>query len=371
MIPTRERCQEIIKNNECFYCTSTTVNGFEVEMYDYRLASYKDFKDNDAFELRGLTFVKNGDRWYRNIALQKFFNLGQNEDWYYDDVKHKTIQRVQNKEDGSLITLVSFPEGPVRAKSKMSFESEQAKMAQEIYDTNENYRRLKAFCDFSGLTPIFELVSPFNQIVLDYAQTDLVILQIRKSASGEYLGPDRMNKICEEFKIPNTRDLIPETLEYYIDAKRTMKGIEGWVITLDDGQMLKVKTDEYLSLHGILTELRIDNIIEMTLNETIDDALAVATGEKRVFIIDVMERTIEKFNILVRDYLDLRRMYFNDFNENRKEFALEHKDKPMFGWVMRTLESDYKEVPQVSKKAVKEYILKQTNSLSKAKEFLG
>jgi hypothetical protein len=54
---TREECQNIVNNSEAFYCTETTVDGFKVELYDYRLAGLTDFTENNAFELRGLCFV--------------------------------------------------------------------------------------------------------------------------------------------------------------------------------------------------------------------------------------------------------------------------------------------------------------------------
>ena len=65
-LPTREECQELVKNTEVFYCTKRNVNGFEVELYDYRLASFGDFVNNNAFELRGLCFVNNNGTWERN-----------------------------------------------------------------------------------------------------------------------------------------------------------------------------------------------------------------------------------------------------------------------------------------------------------------
>jgi hypothetical protein len=32
-LPTREECQELVKNTEVFYCTKRNVNGFEVELW--------------------------------------------------------------------------------------------------------------------------------------------------------------------------------------------------------------------------------------------------------------------------------------------------------------------------------------------------
>ena len=77
-LPTRERCQEIVNSTEAFYYTQRNIYGYNVELYDYRLASFGDFVNNEAWELRGLCFVQdeNGD-WHRNILMNKFFNLNE------------------------------------------------------------------------------------------------------------------------------------------------------------------------------------------------------------------------------------------------------------------------------------------------------
>lgn len=177
---TRDEAKAIVEKSEAFYVVETVVEGYKVEMYNYRLATYDDFKDNDAWEMRGLTFVYNPefDKWERHIALNKFFNVNQVPDWQYDDLKDKTVVNVQDKLDGSLISFVRFPNGVWRAKSKMSFISEQAKMAQNIFDKNRNVRDLVEVLD--GGYCFFELTSPFNQIVVSYEETLLSLLD-RKS----------------------------------------------------------------------------------------------------------------------------------------------------------------------------------------------
>lgn len=187
-LPTREQCQEIVKNSETFYCTETEVQGFKVEMYDYRLASFTDFEDNNAYELRGLTFIYNPETstWERNILMNKFFNINQTVNWMYDDVKDKQIVRVQDKLDGSIISFVKFPNGKVLAKSKMSFTSEQAKMAQEVYDNSEKLREFIHKCVNLNKTPIFEMIGFSNQIVLEYDKDELILLQIRCNVTGKY-----------------------------------------------------------------------------------------------------------------------------------------------------------------------------------------
>ena len=75
---TKEECDLIVEKSEAFYRADREVEGCNVAIYDYRLASLSDFVDNKAFELRGLCFVEqeNGS-WQRNLLMQKFFNIGQ------------------------------------------------------------------------------------------------------------------------------------------------------------------------------------------------------------------------------------------------------------------------------------------------------
>jgi hypothetical protein len=113
--------------------------------------------------------------------------------WMYEDVKDKKITRVQNKEDGSIISFVKIG-GKVRAKSKMSFESEQAVMAQKVYDTSETMNQFVQDCLYADITPIFELVSPENQIVLEYQETKLILLQVR-SNDGMYFDKEEIKQL--------------------------------------------------------------------------------------------------------------------------------------------------------------------------------
>lgn len=192
-LKTRDECQEIVKASDVFYCTETTVQGFKVEMYDYRLASYEDFYpnglDEDNFlELRGLTFVynPNTDVWERHLALTKFFNLNQCSGVMFEDLKDEKIINIQDKRDGSMITFIKLPNGNIVAKTKMSFISQQAVAAQEIYQNIDGI-----FCFVNSMidthTCIFEYTSFKNQIVLNYETAELRLLQVRCNTSGEYV----------------------------------------------------------------------------------------------------------------------------------------------------------------------------------------
>jgi len=370
---TRDMCRDIVKKTDSFFVTETVINGYKVEMYSYRLVKYEDFKNNNAFELRGLTFVYNDKtmEWERNILLNKFFNINENEDYMLNKVKDKKIIRVQEKYDGSILSFIKFPDGSIRAKSKMSFESTQAVLAQEIYDNDKNLREFISYCFNNNLVPVFELIGYKNTVVLNYdVSSELVLLQVRDS-NGNYVNLDSNDIKKYEIKTSNYFQKM-YTLEELLELKKTEENIEGWVVTFEDGQMAKIKTDWYIAKHGLISEIREDNIIKLILNEEIDDILSEldSKSEKYKEVIRIQEKIDKNFNELVIEFKELRRKYFQDSNENRKEFAINNKNNILFSYVIKTLNTSFRDVEKTAEEGVKQYILKQCNGLNNSKSYL-
>ena len=373
-LPTREQCQAIVAAGDTFFCEEKLINGFKVELYSYRLANYSDFDKLDAYELRGLCFIydPNTEQWNRNILLDKFFNYAQVIGWMPADLDDLPIVRVQDKLDGSVISFVKFPDGSVRAKSKMSFDSEQAQLAQRVYTTDLNIQNAVLRSFFNNETLIFELTSPLNPIVVDYQETNLILLQVRSNDTGQYCLDLEPYKSYYRVKTP-----LPSTLslQELLALKASNKdNIEGWVVTFANGKMAKVKTDHYLSLHGLIgpDAYRENLLIKTIVNDSIDDVLAaLPEGPKKERIQTLTTQVQHKYNSLVVDFKTLRYAYFNVFNEDRKAFALRYsKATPVFGYVMKTLNTSFRDVEQTASKAIKELILKRTKSLTDAKEWL-
>lgn len=374
-LKTRDECQTIVKSTEAFYCTETIVQGFKVEMYDYRLASYEDFKKYEAWELRGLTFIYNPltDEWERHIVLQKFFNCNQTENYMYNDLINHKILNVQDKRDGSMITFVELPNDNIVAKSKMSFISPQAIAANELYLKDVNLQEFIKNTIKEKATVIFELTSPHNQIVLEYWDTTLHVLQIRERF-GHYINIVSSNVLEDLFGVNVTQTLSDDyyNLDILLKKKEVLADIEGWVITTPH-ELYKIKTDWYMQMHGLVTEkIRENLLIKTVLDKNIDDVLAqIPNGEKKDFIKNVEKKVNEKFNHLVVEFKELRRKYFQDFNENKKKFAIKHSKDIMFKQVNGTLCTSFRDIEQTAEKQVKQHIEKQTLKLEKAIAWLN
>jgi T4 RnlA family RNA ligase len=301
-IPTFDECLEIVKKNESFTHRVRDVDGQKVSVFDYLMASYPDFKnpidnsDIEAFELRGLCFTHNedGSIHRRYILLHKFFNLNQCNSYQYDDFKTNKVIQVMDKMDGSIIRFIQLANGKIVSKSKTFFGNDQSMMADEIYSTNSNLQNFVKETLDNNLCAIFELTSPKNRIVVSYNTTKLTLLQLRDENTGEYLDIYN-NDLVKKYKIDTVVKEFNLELDYYIEQRKTLENKEGWILIFDNGMMVKIKTEWYCNLHGLLTDYlsKENQIMKMILDSTIDDALSkMDINDERKPLIEVLVKKV-------------------------------------------------------------------------------
>ena len=376
-LPSYEDCIKIVQSSDAFYKKEDVINNQKVVIFDYRLASISDFKDNNAFELRGLTFVQDkSGNWKRFILLNKFFNVGETLGWEIDTLNRLKITEVSKKEDGSIISFIPFDDNTIRTKSKTSFISDQAKMAQNIIDKNLNLCRSIRILINRGLTPIFELVSPFNQIVVNYDKTELILLQIRDNETGRYLDKKELYLIIKLFSFDDEplfklakREENTQDLNYWLNEKKTNKeDIEGWVLTFDNGKKAKIKTDLYFEKHHLIgpDAFRENTLITSILNDNIDDIIScLQEGEKKNFVNDISNKVMKFFNSEMKNIINILN---KEKHKSRKEIALDYRNLYSFGIIMKNINSVINE--KNIEDELKNLIKKKTKSLKNAQEFL-
>jgi len=214
---------------------------------------------------------------------------------------------------------------------------------------------------------IFELVSPRNRIVLEYPKTELILTQIRCEKTGSYKNVYD-HELVSKYKVKTSQSEEVLPLDEYVQNSEIIENKEGWVLTLENGQMLKIKTKWYRELHGLLTEslVRENKIIEMILNETVDDALSSLKEDdmRRVYTNQIQEALNFLLKNKLKELIELRISY----NGNRKEFAMKNYKNPLFFVVSKILDKDdYEDF--IYKKLV-EYYLDQNRRLMAAKDFV-
>lgn len=367
---SREFYKNVVGKSNSFYFLERDVMGYKCEIYNYKNSTYEDFKNNDAFEMRGLTFVYDGMYWKKYFALNKFFNINETSTCEYSELKNQEIMYVQEKLDGSMISFIKFPNGIVRAKSKTSFESEQAIMANKCYESSEYLKRFVDEAMERNLNPIFELTSHLNQIVVKYDETKLTLLHVRDSL-GTYFTSDELGEIKQEYGIPVVNVSKYNDLEELINVKNSStKDIEGYVVTFSSGQMVKIKTNTYIEKHGIISDIRENEIIRLIIDDKIDDVVSLLTinSEKRRYVESLITLICTHYLDVLEEILTISRMMVG---KTRKEMVFLIRDSKWFHIVMKTHGMELSDLDYNVDEFVKTFIKKSTNKLSDAKNYIS
>jgi len=371
-LPTYEECREMCDNNDnlIFYESKHVLDGYDISIFNYRLASYNHFNkpipNNDkvkAFEMRGITFVwnKDGSLYNRFLLLDKFFNLNQTPCSMYDVVKDLTIKHINNKEDGSIASFVKLPNGKMYGRSKTSFQSDQAFEIQRIYDTNKDIKTLVDFCLNNDIIPIFEYVSPTNRIVLRYQEDELILLKLRNNKTGEYLDIDIVKDYIGNTKFASYNN--DKTLDDLISLKDVIKDKEGDVVQFTNGKMIKIKSKWYSDLHKIYTEdLNRENcLIELILDEKIDDIIVQIEDKNKIKDIENLSLLLNKVILFYSENID---DLLSKYKGDRKTFVLNNRNNEFFSFAMKMIDGGDKI------EMIKSFIKKSTSHLKQAQAWI-
>ena len=243
-----------------------TVGGVVVVIPHYNIADSDFWKLPYAIEMRGHVYRKDTGELIC-ASLPKFFNVGERSDTLRENLPWDDVYSVCDKIDGSLITGVLI-NGKLYAKTKKSFYSDVAILAQKYFDGLDSYTLDKiAEASNSGMSPVFEFWHPEWQIVLNYGDNPkLSYLGYRDMEDSSWI-PAAISMMV------NKNEII-SNLEHF---QETLTGIEGYVITFNDGRVVKAKTKDYLMQHRCRTEMRIRDIAELAALEKLDDVKSLVS----------------------------------------------------------------------------------------------
>jgi len=383
-LPTIEEARQMVAENECFIEKREMVHGHEVIMFNYLLAVYNDFAnpikespEKTAFELRGLTFVKQNDGSYKRfLMLHKFFNLNQCKNYMYEDLKDEEIIDVADKLDGSMMSFIDLPCGKIVAKTKMAFFNDQTGLGNDFYEVNENYREFIKECLKQRIAPIFELTSPLNRIVLKYDKTHLTLLRLRDQETGEYLDI-RKSELAKKYNISLAEAyIIPEkykvgsVIDSLLEMKKYQEDIEG-VIVATPKCLYKVKTDWYMENHSLLTDVlaRENKLAEIILEEKIDDVLGTLDkDDNRRDMLNVLSEKMTKY--VHAKTAEALTFLTETYTGDRKEFGIKYNKHELFKFTVRATSLEEKDA---RKQSIFEHVMKdvtqRTLKLERARIF--
>lgn len=175
----------------------------------------------------------------------KFHNLSEHHPATFD--ADTRVYHVGDKRDGSLGIVYERPdETGLAVATRGSFESEQAIHATNwLRETRDGERFYDMYSELiaDGLTPLAEIIYPENRIVVDYGEQDnMVYLGAIYNESGAFEAPFDPDA-------PAVR-----TLQDVLDLP-DRKNAEGYVVWFNEFTAVKIKQQDYVELHRIVTGL--------------------------------------------------------------------------------------------------------------------
>jgi len=271
-------------------------------------------------ECRGLKFSPNGEIAARPFF--KFFNVGERQETQPHMIDMSQPHVIMEKMDGSMIHPMMVG-GYLRLATKMGVTEVAMQAEAWLAAKDDRYKGWLLHCIKNGITPIFEWVSPFNQIVIVYEEADLVLLACRDNITGEYSMPNYQDG-CPFTIVPRYGSMDGDILEY-IDRQRGKEGREGDIIRFADGHMLKIKNDWYVRIHKTIDRVKFDrNIVDLIINENVDDVIPMLPQEQVDRIRDFETRFWNAFKVKEDTLLADRDVCSQLYENDRKRIALEY-----------------------------------------------
>jgi T4 RnlA family RNA ligase len=257
-------------------------------MFSYDQIS-SDFNLKIVQEARGIIF-RNGE-WEHPVcwAFNKFGNYGES---YVPDIDW-TTSFVTEKVDGSLIKM--WYDGTWKVSTNGTINAFKAEMSDMMYPSFGDYfdDTLRKYYlnteDFlaglkKDLTYMFELVGPYNRVVVPYEEPAIYFLGVRDTYTGEEYICNPVNaELCGVSKLnrPKTYQLL--TLDECIKATEELGwDEEGFVVCDANFNRVKVKSPAYVMAHYARNNNVINrkHLIKVVLTNEVDEFLCYAADYK-------------------------------------------------------------------------------------------
>lgn len=284
----------------------------EIFIYNYSAkAQYDRIWNEWTMQCRGLIMDKNNHIIAR--PFKKFFNLEEHKQENIPVGNFEESFEVYEKLDGSL-GILYLHDNQFFIATRGSFQSEQSRRATHLLYSK--YRHVIPHFE-PNKTYLFEIIYPENRIVVDYGEKeDLILLAVIDNQTGKDEPLPQIGLPLVK-KYDGITDLaVLKTLQ---EANK-----EGFVIKFSSGFRVKVKFEEYVRLHRILTQISSKNIWEyLSANQSFDQLLESVPDE----FYEWVKKIVKELNTAYQAIEDECKSNFKELG-SRKETALYFQTQP-------------------------------------------
>ena len=227
-----------------------------------------DFSQEICKEARGLILDAQDDFRVVRYAFKKFFNVDEGFAAHIDWNTAVATEKI----DGSIMS-VWYARGKWHLSTNNTIDAFKAELGgvgpyKNFGELFESVLPLSTFANYNKHRCwTFELVSPYNKVVIDYPETKVYLLSVRDMDSLEELALDAVELLADAngLTVPERYDLNDEA-DYRQLVEQMPEGHEGIVVRDQYNERVKIKTLLYFEMHkaknnGVITLERIVDLI--------------------------------------------------------------------------------------------------------------
>lgn len=261
----------------------------------------------------------------------KFFNLNETEETSEKAVRERIASanrvEVSDKLDGSMQSARYYNGNFVLAGTSALDPEMSFRVTIGYSLLTDNYKRM--LMEHPDYTFIFELICKEDQHVVNYSieQRGLYLIGVRSVVTGENLSYADVIEMAEHYKVKHTT-VFDKTLDEMLaelDSKSSDEA-EGFVIDID-GYKVKLKYNDYLSIHRMLTKLVSTNTIIHCIDSGNWDDVRSKMPEAYRPDADLVAEDVKAFIRMANNQIQKA---FNNCKKSYQKFENETDDKKSF-----------------------------------------
>lgn len=253
-----------------------------------------DFHEEICKEARGLILDSQDNFRVVRYAFKKFFNVDEPFAAHIDWNSAVATEKI----DGSIMS-VWYARGKWHLSTNGTIDAFKAELNsigpyKTFGELFESVLPLSAFVGnrYEPYCLTFELVSPYNKVVIDYPKTKVYLLSARNMLSEDLHETPAVEIVAKELNVARPKLWVLEDEKEYRDLVASMpEGHEGIVVQDNNYERVKIKTLLYFQLHRIANngKMTLERIVDLIKANDTDEFLAYFPEYNEVFA-DVRER---------------------------------------------------------------------------------
>ena len=291
-----------------------------------------DFSDPIVCEARGI-IIDLSELSVICRPFDKFFNF---QEQYAMEIDWKSA-RVLEKIDGSLIKLYWY-NGEWTFATSSTCDARTAPVAgyngityYDVITRAENYGKIPFDALDRECTYLFELVSPFTQVVIRYDKSTLYYLAARNNKTG-----DEIDSAIDGFKVPKSFPLttLDECMNAVMALNNSSEDVrdEGFVVVDGKHDRIKIKSPAYIAAHRAKTNkvFTAKRMIDFFVHDA-DFVKLAKEFPDYAHIIKYYDWQFEEVRYKVGEMANYARALYSEYDNDRKAVASMIKDSP-YAW---------------------------------------